>query len=239
MVLDTFKQSLDKVKGVQVKSYGQLCSIARALDVVGDRWTLLIVRELLIGGALRFGEVQRGLPGIATNLLTQRLRDLETNGVVAREPAPGIPGSPTYRLTERGRALDGVLRELLKWGAPTVPEAPSDAIFQMHWLSQPARFLLADHRPDEPPIVIRFSTFDDGFDLTAADGTITVDPCRRDVSPLAGVTGPGPVLVALLQGAMPLPAAIAQGVDVTGDAAALTRVLPAPQASTNVPGHYN
>lgn len=70
-----------------MKSYGQLCSIARALDVVGDRWTLLIVRELLIGGALRFGEVQRGLPGIATNLLTQRLRDLETNGVVAREPA--------------------------------------------------------------------------------------------------------------------------------------------------------
>ncbi len=175
MVLDTFKQSLDKVKGVQVKSYGQLCSIARALDVVGDRWTLLIVRELLIGGALRFGEVQRGLPGIATNLLTQRLRDLETNGVVAREPAPGNPGTPTYRLTERGRALDGVLRELLKWGAPTVPDAPSDAIFQMHWLSQPARFLLADHRPDEPPIVIRFGTFDDGFDLTAADGTITVD----------------------------------------------------------------
>ena len=145
-----------------MKSYGQLCSIARALDVVGDRWTLLIVRELLIGGALRFGEVQRGLPGIATNLLTQRLRDLETNGVVAREPAPGNPGTPTYRLTERGRALDGVLRELLKWGAPTVPEAPSDAVFQMHWLSQPARFLLADHRPDEPPIVIRFSTFDDG-----------------------------------------------------------------------------
>ena len=164
MVFDTFQQALDKVKGVQVKSYGQLCSIARALDVVGDRWTLLIVRELLIGGALRFGEVQRGLPGIATNLLTQRLRDLENNGVVAREPAPGNPGTPTYRLTERGRALDGVLRELLKWGAPTVPDAPSDAIFQMHWLSQPARFLLADHRPDEPPIVIRFSTFDDGFE---------------------------------------------------------------------------
>lgn len=90
-----------------------------------------------------------------------------------------------------------------------------------------------------PPIVIRFGTFDDGFDLTAADGSITVDPCQRDVSPLAGVTGPGPVLVALLQGAMPLPAAIAQGVDVTGDAAALTRVLPAPQASTNVPGQYS
>ena len=93
-----------------MKSYGQLCSIARALDVVGDRWTLLIVRELLIGGALRFGEIQRGLPGIATNLLTQRLRDLAANGVVTREPASATPGAPTYRLTDRGRALDGVLR---------------------------------------------------------------------------------------------------------------------------------
>lgn len=215
-----------------MKSYGQLCSIARALDVVGDRWTLLIVRELLIGGALRFGQIQRGLPGIATNLLTQRLRDLAANGVVTREPASATPGAPTYRLTDRGRALDGVLRELLKWGAPTVPHAPSDATFQMHWLSQPARFLLKDHRPDEAAIVIRFGTLDDGFDLTAADGTILVDPCQRDVSPLAGVTGPGPVLVALLQGAMPLPAAIAQGVNVIGDTAALTRVLP-PPASVN------
>ena len=84
-----------------MKSYGQLCSIARALDVVGDRWTLLIVRELLIGGTLRFGEVQRGLPGIATNLLTQRLRDLETNGVVARARArprnPGHANVSAYR----------------------------------------------------------------------------------------------------------------------------------------------
>ena len=223
-----------------MKSYGQLCSIARALDVVGDRWTLLIVRELLIGGALRFGELQRGLPGIATNLLTQRLRDLEANGVITREPASDTPGASTYQLTDRGRALDGVLRELLRWGAPTVPDAPSDAIFQMHWLSQPARFLLKDHRPNEKAIVIRFGIFDDGFDLTAADGSVTVNPCQRNVSPVAAVTGPGPVLVALLQGAMPLPAAIAQGVHVAGDAAALTRVLPPPPpASTNVPDQYN
>lgn len=223
-----------------MKSYGQLCSIARALDIVGDRWTLLIVRELLIEGELRFGELQRGLPGIATNLLTQRLRDLETDGVVIREPSSDTSGTPTYQLTDRGRALDGVLRELLKWGAPTVPDAPSDAIFQMHWLSQPARFLLKDHRPDDPAVVIRFGTFVDGFDLTAASGTITVNPCQRDTSPLATVTGPGPILVALLQGAMPLPAAIARGVQVAGDAGALTRVLPPPPpASTNVPGQYS
>ena len=83
-------------------------------------------------------------------------------------------------------------------------------------------------------------TFVDGFDLTAASGTITVNPCQRDTSPLATVTGPGPILVALLQGAMPLPAAIARGVQVAGDAGALTRVLPPPPpASTNVPGQYN
>lgn len=219
-----------------MKSYGQLCSIARALDVVGDRWTLLIVRELLIGGSLRFGELQRGLPGIATNLLTQRLRDLEANGILTREPVPGAPGPQTYQLTDRGRALDGVLRELLRWGAPTVPEAPRDAIFQMHWLSQPARFLLKDHRPDEPAIVIRFGALDDGFDLAAADGTITVNPCRRDVSPVACVSGPGPVLIALLQGGMLLPAAVTRGVHVAGDAAALTRVLPPPYPSTDATG---
>lgn len=223
-----------------MKSYGQLCSIARALDVVGDRWTLLIVRELLIGGELRFGEVQRGLPGIATNLLTQRLRDLEANGVVIREPSSGTSGTPTYQLTDRGRALDGVLRELLKWGAATVPDAPNDAIFQMHWLIQPARFLLKDHRPEDPAVAIRFGTFDDGFDLTAAGGAITVNPCQRDASPMAAVTGPGPILVALLQGAMPLPSAIAHGVHVAGDARALMRVLPPPPpASTNVPGQYS
>lgn len=228
LMLDIFKQVLAPVKVVHVKSYRQLCSIARALDVIGDRWTLLIVRELLIGGTLRFGEVQRGLPGIATNLLTQRLRDLETNGIITRERAPGTSGAPTYQLTDRGLALDGVLRELLRWGAPTVPDAPSDAVFQMHWLSQPARFLLKDHRPDEPAIVIRFGTFDDGFDLTASDGTVTVNTCQRNLSPSAAVAGPGPVLVGLLQGAMPLSAAIAQGAHVAGDAAALTRVLPPP-----------
>ncbi|WP_211319833.1 winged helix-turn-helix transcriptional regulator [Quadrisphaera granulorum] len=207
--------------------------------MVGDRWTLLIVRELLIQGPSRFGEVQRGLPGIATNLLTVRLRDLEANGLVTREPSPSAPGVPMYRLTDRGMALDGVLRELLKWGAPTVPDAPRDAIFQMHWLSQPARFLLQDRRPTEPAVLIRFGTLDDGFDLTAAEGSVAVQPCKRDVSPLATVTGPGPVLVALLQGALPLAVALANGVRVDGDTSTLDRVLPPAHSSINVPGQYS
>lgn len=225
MMLDSFKRLLEKVKWCEVKSYGQLCSVARALDVVGDRWTLLVVRELLIQGPLRFGELQRGLPGIATNLLTQRLRHLEESGVLTQESAPGS-GATRYRLTDRGLALDGVLRELLKWGAPTVPSAPPDAAFQMHWLSQPATYLLRDHRPHDPAVTVRFGSLADGFDLTAHQGSITVAPCSPDAEITATVTGPGPVLVALLQGGVDLPTATSYGVAVDGDATGLTRVLP-------------
>jgi DNA-binding HxlR family transcriptional regulator len=70
-----------------MRSYGEYCSVAKALDLVGDRWSLLIVRELLILGGRRFGELQDGLPGIATNLLTERLRHLGEAGVLGRDEA--------------------------------------------------------------------------------------------------------------------------------------------------------
>lgn len=209
-----------------MKSYGQLCAVAQSLDLIGDRWTLLVVRELLIQGSLRFGELQRGLPGIATNLLTQRLRYLEDHDVVAREQTAGVMGLAVYRLTERGEALEGVIRELLKWGAPMVPAASPEAAFQMHWLSQPARYLLQDHRPQEPGSTIRFGTVEDGFDLTAADGMVSTAPCSREAEIRAIVSGPGSSLVALFQGILDLAAAKARGVEVQGDVEALSRVLP-------------
>lgn len=211
-----------------MKSYGQLCAVARALDVVGDRWSLLLVRELLIHGQARFTDLQTGLPGIAPNLLVQRLRDLEGHGVLCREvAAPPVTGS-VYRLTERGRTLEGVVRELLKWGAPTVPDAAEDATFQMHWLSLPARYLLRDARPHEAPITVRFGDLRDGFDLTACHGDVNVAPCRADARPTAEITGPGPVLVGLIQGAIPLDHASNAEITIKGDPSALERVLPGP-----------
>lgn len=213
------------VKGCAVKSYGQLCAVARALDVVGDRWTLLLVRELLTSGSLRFTQLQRGLPGIAPNLLAQRLRDLEAAGVLQRDL--GGAGEPaTYGLTARGAALEGVVRELLRWGAPTVPSAPADAVFQMHWLSQPARYLLHDHRPTDGPVTVRFGDASDGFDVTADRGQVQVGPCTPDAEVATTVTGPGHVLVALLQGALPLRRALTQGVGLDGSRDALQRLLP-------------
>ena len=76
-----------------MRSYGQYCSIARALDVVGDRWTLLIVRELLLQGPCRFTDLKNGLPGIATNLLSTRLKELEDAGLISREDAPPVLAS--------------------------------------------------------------------------------------------------------------------------------------------------
>src|SRR3989442_9142429 len=99
------------------RSYNQFCPAARALDVVGERWSLLIVRDLL-AGPKRFKELREGLPGIATNLLASRLRSLERDGVVRKDRLAPPAGSLVYELTERGRALQPVLRELANWGTP-------------------------------------------------------------------------------------------------------------------------
>jgi DNA-binding HxlR family transcriptional regulator len=100
------------------RSYGQYCGIARALDVVGDRWALLLVRELLYLGPRRFRDLRAALPGLAPNLLTRRLRELEKAGVVARDRLPDPARVPVYRLTRRGRGLEPVLHAMLQWGRP-------------------------------------------------------------------------------------------------------------------------
>lgn len=102
------------------RSYHDPCGIARALDVIGDRWALLVVRELLFGPR-RFARLRAGLPGISPNVLAQRLRDLTDAGVVTHDRL-GPPASvPVYQLTSRGRALEPVLLELGRWGSQQPP----------------------------------------------------------------------------------------------------------------------
>ena len=95
------------------KSYEQVCPMATALDFIGDRWTILILRELL-GGSARFQELRDGLPGIASNLLTDRLRRMETDGIVRRVDQGG---SSLYSLTEEGAGTRTAIEELGMWGA--------------------------------------------------------------------------------------------------------------------------
>ena len=107
-----------------MKAYHQYCPVAHALDQVGDRWELLIVRELMLGQR-RYTDLAEALPGIGSNILASRLRDLEEAGIVRKTKLPPPWAVTVYELTERGRELDGVLRALASWGAPTLgpPEA--------------------------------------------------------------------------------------------------------------------
>jgi DNA-binding HxlR family transcriptional regulator len=106
------------------RSYRDRCPIARALDVVGERWALLVVRELLLGPQ-RFSDLRRALPGASSNMLTDRLRELERRGVICRGTLPPPAASAVYELTERGRALEPVLDALGSWGAGEPPPEPS------------------------------------------------------------------------------------------------------------------
>lgn len=112
------------------KTYGQYCALARALDIVGDRWTLLIIRQLLVSEA-SYGDLQRGLPGIATNLLAGRLRSLEGHAIVGRS---GTGKTSRYRLTERGRDLQDTVHSLVRWAAPEMARGANGDAFRPGWL---------------------------------------------------------------------------------------------------------
>jgi DNA-binding HxlR family transcriptional regulator len=104
------------------RSYDDPCGVARALDVVGERWALLVVRELLLGPK-RFGALSSGLPGMSQNVLSQRLRELQDAGIVRRRTFGPPASSHGYELTERGRELEPVLHALARWGS-RIPVSP-------------------------------------------------------------------------------------------------------------------
>jgi DNA-binding HxlR family transcriptional regulator len=134
------------------KSYGQFCGLARALDVVGDRWSLLIVRELLIGPA-RFGQLRAGLGSIATNLLADRLKDLERSGVIERRLA-GDVNAIEYALTPWGQQLREPVEGLIRWSGPLMISGRNVDAFDPRWLVPALHALLANRRAETPTTVL-------------------------------------------------------------------------------------
>ncbi|MFG3252401.1 winged helix-turn-helix transcriptional regulator [Streptomyces sp. NPDC048172] len=130
------------------RSYDQFCATARALDSVGDRWALLIVRELL-AGPRRYTDLHADLPGVSTDVLAARLKQMEADGLVSRRPQPRV-----YELTGRGRALLPVLDALAHWGAPELPPVPgeTDAV-RAHWWALPLRAALRAAVPDTTAVI--------------------------------------------------------------------------------------
>jgi DNA-binding HxlR family transcriptional regulator len=208
-----------------MRSYGQYCALAKALDVVGDRWTLLIVRELAVRGPSRYTDLRHGLPGIATNMLVDRLREMEENGIVRREEAPPPIATTLFSLTERGEELRPVLFAIGQWGAPLMGERGEDDEFRSHWLKYPLERLFADATPDEPPVVVELRTGDQPMVIETTDGRIRVHAGAAE-HPDAVVSGDPEVVIGLLRGQLDLRSAKRAGLRVDGDTKALARVKP-------------
>jgi DNA-binding HxlR family transcriptional regulator len=209
-----------------MRSYKQFCAVAKSLDVVGERWTLLIVRELLLRGPSRYTDLRNGLPGIATNLLGDRLQDLEKAGVVAREDAPPPVATTLFSLTDRGRELASVVYELGRWGLPLMGTQGPDDVFESHWLTMPVELFLEDHDPQADPVVIELETADDQSSFLKVGGDEIKVLYRYDGDVDATVTGDPQMVLQLLSGKISVSQARRHGLRIKGSAAALTRVLP-------------
>src|SRR5256714_3144351 len=154
-----------------MRTYGQYCALARALDIVGDRWTLLVVRELLFGPR-RFTDLLGGLPGIGRNLLAARLRDLEREGVISRRTLPPPAASRVYELTEDGRELGLTLGPLTRWGAKRLGARRQGEYFRPAWIA----WAMANSADRAAARGVRetyqYDVDDDPFYVRVDDGTI-------------------------------------------------------------------
>src|SRR3954452_2015455 len=125
------------------RTYGDRCGVARALDIVGERWALLVVRDLLLGPK-RFTDLRAGLPHVSPDVLSQRLRELEQAGIVSRGKLPPPASAKVYELTERGSALEPIVIELGRWGSQEpFPDAearlsPDSAVIALKTLFDPS-----------------------------------------------------------------------------------------------------
>ena len=203
------------------RSYADACPIARALDVIGERWALLVVRELTLG-AQRFSDLRRALPGASTNMLTDRLRELEAHGVLRRRTLPPPAASSVYELTERGHGLEPVLDALGAWGSAEPRPEPGSltAVSVLLFLRGCARA-----HPNPPPDTYQLQLDDRVWTVSTPDGQLEIQP-REAAAPDARLhTGPG-TLNALLLDPTGLDAAIdAHSARADGNIAALRRLL--------------
>jgi DNA-binding HxlR family transcriptional regulator len=205
-----------------MRSYGQYCALARGLDTIGDRWVLLIVRELL-NGPRRYGELLEGLPGIATNLLAERLRTMQATGLVARA------GDDRYALTEWGEGLRDVVFAIGRWARPLMGHIEEGQAFRSHWVAYPVAALFPGVDRSRPELTIEVRCGDDPVTIRSADGRVTVHPGPAAAPDLV-LTGPPDAAISLLTHRIDAAEARSRGLAVTGDPRLLRRLRPAEPA---------
>ena len=198
-----------------MRSYRQHCSLARSLDLLGERWTLLIVRELMLG-PVRFRDLLDNLPGIGTNLLSTRLKALAAAGIVHRD-------GTTYALAERGEALRPMIEEMAIWGFGLMPERPGEGeLLRPSWAALAMRAVMLREGPPPAEGLFAFDVGGDRFWVRTSGDRADVRRGPAPVPPDASLRMDVPSFFALVTGAGELPAEA-----VEGDRRALQRLLKA------------
>ena len=186
------------------KRYGQYCPVAHALDQIGDRWALLIVRELMLGQR-RFTDLAEALPGIGSNILSARLRSLASAGIARKTKLPPPLGVTVYELTAEGRELEAVLRALAQWGAKSLGAPRADDCWSMYAVH--TRF-----RPEAAADGVYEIRFAEGevMSLHVSGGELTAGKFATEAPSVAVEVAPG-VLHALIEGETSVRRALADG----------------------------
>jgi DNA-binding HxlR family transcriptional regulator len=205
------------------RRYHQYCPVARTLDVIGERWTLLIVRELLLGPR-RFTDLADGLPGIGSSVLTTRLKELEENGLVAKRTLPPPAASVVYELTEQARGLGAVLRAMADWGMHLFGGPEKDDEVRSSWL---VLGLAVTNEPDPslPDATYELRVDHETFHVRSHQGHLhpAHGPAARAA---ATITLTRDTLTAIASGELDIPGPHADRlISVDGDARAAQRFL--------------
>lgn len=206
------------------RSYGEACRFAYALDVVGERWALLVVRELLLGPK-RFTDLRAGLPHASSNILSERLRDLEHGGVIQRRKLPPPAASTVYELTEWGRELEPIVTKLGAWGARS-PIPPDSQEIGPDSIVLALRSLFDAEAAGEMDAAYELRLGEQRFRIRVANGELKLG--RGGVEePVARIAfADAPTFAAVLAGRLPLDQALTSGAaELDGSKQATKRFL--------------
>ena len=206
------------------RKYAQACGTAHALDVVGDRWALLVVRELVLGPR-RFTDLREGLPGIGPNVLSQRLKELEDAGVVQKHRLPPPAGSTVYELTEWGSELEDIVIRLGRWGARS-PEMLVEEESRPEWLILGLRAVYEPEGEPAPALYeLRFGG-DEVYWAHVEDGSLAVGRGPAAADPDAVISADVDTLARVIRGQLKPAAALrSKAIELDGDRADLDRFL--------------
>jgi DNA-binding HxlR family transcriptional regulator/putative sterol carrier protein len=203
--------------------YQQYCALARTLDMAGDRWTLLIVRELT-PGPRRFTDLLDGLPGVSRNLLTERLRALERDGIIARQELPPPAARQVYELTDDGRDLAVAMGPLIAWGARRLGERKPGESFRARWPAVAMAGLADREAARGVSESYQYVVGDSAFHFTVNDGSIELHDGRAQ-DPAVTLTTDEETWVDIASGKITASSAAAAGaLTVAGDAEAAKRL---------------